>query len=313
MALPWRVRALLRVQSALATVGFLPNADALLAKPQAIRMAYAPPRLLVGRLPSVRSDDRVVPTRDGASVNVRVYRSANPTDQPLLYLHGGGFVGGGIKSCDHICRRLAHASGSVVVSVEYRLAPEHRYPVPLHDTVDAALWLLDRADELSVDPAKLVVGGDSAGGNLSAALALLFRDEGFPLAGQLLIYPALDLTASTPGINAYQGAGLTTEDCRRCARAYLGDHDGTAPYASPWFGDLTGVAPALVVTVDHDPLHDEGAAYVDRLRAGGVPTQHLDVIGHVHGSLSMPRLYRGIDDIYDGMVRFLKQVAAPAH
>jgi len=306
VALPWKVRALLRLQTVLTKVGALPDADTLLAMPERKRIELGPPTWAVGRVPVVSTEERLVSTRDGASIRVRVYRSADATDQPLLYVHGGGFVAGGVTACDHICRRLAHESVAVVVSVEYRLAPAHAFPVPVHDTADAAYWLLDHAEELGVDPRKLVVAGDSAGGNLAAVMAVLFRDEGRPLAGQLLIYPAVDLSMSLPGIQAYEGVGLTADDCRRCADAYLGDHDPTDPYVSPWYADLTGVAPALVVTVDHDPLNHEGVAYVGKLRDAGVPVEHINVADHVHGSLSMPRLYRGIDDLYDVLARFIR-------
>ena len=309
MTLPWKVRAMLRTQTVLTKLHVLPDVDKLLAMPEAKRMAMGAPASLVGPLPSVVTEDRQVATRDGGSIRVRVYRSAEPTDQPLLYVHGGGFLVGGIDSCDHICRRLAHESGAVVVSVEYRLAPDHAFPIPVHDTADAAYWLLEHADELGVDPAKLVVGGDSAGGNLAAVLAVLFRDEGRPLAGQLLIYPAVDLSLSLPGIHAYDGLGLTVAECRGIAAAYLGDHDRTDPYASPWYADATGLAPAYVLTVEHDCLHDEGAAYADKLRAAGVPVEHVNVADHAHGSLSLPKLFKGVDDVYDAMTRFVRRAA----
>lgn len=312
MALPWKVRTLLRMQTLLTKLGALPDIDALLAMPEAKRMAMGAPKALLGPVPSVDAHDRHVATRDGGAIRVRVYRAAEPTDQPLLYLHGGGFVAGGIDACDHICRRLAHESGAVVVSVEYRLAPDHAFPVPVHDTADVAYWLIEHADELGVDPAKLVVGGDSAGGNLAAVLAVLFRDEGRPLAGQLLVYPTVDLSLSGPGIQTYDGVGLGLEDCRRMVLAYLGDHPRTDPHASPWHADPTGLAPALVITVDHDCLRGEGAAYVEKLRAAGVPVEHVDVADHVHGSLSLPRLYKGIDALYDGMVAFIQRAAVPA-
>jgi acetyl esterase len=289
--------------------GLVPDADKLLARPEAKRTAMGAPKALVGKLPPVETEDRSLTTRDGASIRLRVYRSPDPTDQPLLYIHGGGFVVGGIDSCDHICRRLAHASGAVVVSVEYRLAPDHPFPIPVHDTADAAHWLLEHADELRVDPAKLVVGGDSAGGNLAAVMAVLFRDEGRPLAGQLLIYPAVDLSLSLPGINSYDGIGLGLEDCRRMVKAYLGDHDRTDPYASPWYADPTGLAPALVFTVHHDCLYGEGVAYAEKLLAAGVPVEHVDVADHTHGSLSLPRLFRGVDEVYDRMTAFLLSVS----
>jgi acetyl esterase len=187
--------------------------------------------------------------------------------------------------------------------VEYRLAPEHPFPGPLHDCEDALDWLLSQGWDVE----RLVVAGDSAGGNLAAALALRLRDRGTPLAGQLLIYPALDLTVSGSGISGYQGIGLTAKECRVIAELYLGGGDPTEPYASPLLApDLAGVAPALVVTVEHDCLHDEGGAYVTRLRDAGVPAELLDVRDHVHGSLSLPALYVGIDDLYARLSAFVR-------
>jgi acetyl esterase len=313
MALPWKVRAMFGLQKALTKARVLPDHTRLLRWSAEKRLGMGPGKGLVGKLPPVETEDRTVTTRDGATIRVRLYRAAEANDQPLLYFHGGGFVLGGIRSCDHICRRLAHETGAVVVSVEYRLAPEHRFPGPLHDCLDAAHWLLDQADELGVDPSKLVVAGDSAGGNLAAATAVVFRDEGRRLAGQLLIYPAVDLSLSLPGIHSYVGLGISTEEARFCAESYLGGHDPTDPYASPWYADATGLAPALVVTVDNDCLRHEAVAYAEKLLAAGVPVEHLDVVDQVHGSLSIPVVYRGIDDVYAAMTRFVRgaSVAAP--
>jgi acetyl esterase len=309
MALSWKVRAVFRAQAALTKLRVLPDSEKLLTLPVAKRLAMGPGKGLVGKVPAVGSEERTITTRDGDTIRLRVYRPADPTDQPLLYLHGGGFVVGGIASCDHICRRLAHESGAVVVSVEYRLAPEHRFPVPLHDCLDAADWVVAQADELGVDPAKLVVGGDSAGGNLAAALAVVFRDEGRVLAGQLLVYPFIDLSLSLPGVEAYRGLGLHVEEGRLVAAAYLGDHDPTDPYASPWYADPAGLAPAFVVTVDNDALQHEGIAYAEKLLAAGVPVEHVDLVDHVHGSLSIPALYQGIDEVHESMASFVRRVA----
>lgn len=309
MSLPWKVRVLFGLQKALTKARVLPDADRLLRMTPEKRMAFGPSKGMAGRVPAVGTEDRQVTTRDGASIRVRVYRAPDATDQPVLYVHGGGFVMGGIRGCDHICRRLAGETGAVVVSVEYRLAPEHRFPGPLHDSVDAAAWITANAEDLGVDPAKLVVGGDSAGGNLAAALAVVFRDEGRPLAGQLLIYPVVDLALSLPGIQAYEGVGLSREDSRRCAAEYLGAHEPTDPYASPWYADPTGLAPAFVLTVHHDPLHYEGVAYAEKLRDAGVPVEHVDLEDHAHGSLSLPTLYTGVDDLYASMTEFIRKAA----
>jgi acetyl esterase len=310
VGLPWKVRAVVAAHSALTKAHVLPDSTRVLRLPVEKRLGLGPSKRMVGPVPEVSAEDRWVPTRDGAKVRVRVYRAADATDQPLLYFHGGGFAVGGIAACDHICRRLAHESGAVIVSVEYRLAPEHRFPGPLHDCLDAADWLVAERDELRVDPRKLVVGGDSAGGNLAAAVAVVFRDNGRPLAGQLLIYPAVDLSGSLPGWRAYRGVGLKEADLLVCAQAYLGDHDRTDPYASPWYADSAGLAPAFVLTVRHDALAYEGIAYAEKLLAAGVRVEHVDLDDHAHGSLSLPTLFRGVDDIYVRMSRFVRDAAA---
>jgi acetyl esterase len=308
MTLPRKARAAIAVQQLLVRLRVMPDFQRLIRMPEAKRIALAPSKALLGPVAQVETEDHQVATRDGGSIRVRVYRSAGATRQPLLYLHGGGFLVGGIDSCDHICRRLAHESGAVVASVEYRLAPGHPFPGPLHDCLDALEWFLQQ----DVDPTTLVVGGDSAGGNLSAATAVVLRDEGRPLAGQLLIYPAVDLAFSLPGFHAYRGVGLTVEDCAHCADAYLQGHDPTDPYASPWYADPAGLAPAFVFTAAHDILQNEGVAYAEKLREAGVPVTLVDLADHAHGSLSLPRLFAGVDELYAGMTAFVKGVAVRA-
>jgi acetyl esterase len=302
MALGWKLRAGFTVMKVLTKAGLFPTNEKAARLPLEKRLAFGPGKRLVGPVPEVPSYDRTIPTRDGAEIRVRVYAPEGAT-APVLYAHGGGFVIGGLTSCDHVCRRLAVEAHAVVVSVEYRLAPERRFPGPLQDCEDALDWLLTQG----WDESRLVVAGDSAGGNLAAALALRLRDRGTPVAGQLLIYPALDLTASRPGLVNYRGVGLTAADCRFCADTYVGDGDRTDPYASPLLApDLSGLPPALVITVEHDPLHDEGLDYVTRLLEAGVPATLLDVADHVHGSLSVPALYGGIDEIYTHMSEFVR-------
>ncbi len=306
MPLPLKVRAIFAVTASLTKLGVLPGNAKVVRRPVAQRLAMGPSASMTGPRIEVPVQDQRIPTRDGAEITVRVYSPPGAT-APLLYLHGGGFSLGGLTSCDHICRRLAVEAGVVVVSVEYRLAPEHQYPGPLHDSEDALDWLLQQG----WDADRLLLAGDSAGGNLAAALALRLRDRGTPVAGQLLLYPAVDLTASGDGVTGYRGPGLSYEDCRLCAELYLGDADPTDPYASPLHApDLSGLAPALVVTVEYDPLHDEGVLYARRLKEAGVPTALLDVPDHAHGSLSLPVLFSGVDEVYRRMTDFLRDPAS---
>lgn len=311
MALTFQARAALALSTALTRVGLMPDMAKALTAPVAKRLALKPPKGLLGAVAEAVVEDRVLEARDGALLRVRVYRPVGaPSGVPVLYAHGGGFVVGGLASCDHICRRIAADSGAVVASVEYRLAPEHPFPGPLHDMADAAAWLLSHAAELGADPARLVVAGDSAGGNLAAALSLVLREQGTPLAGQVLIYPTVDLTTSGPGLRDYAGPGLTAQDCRECAERYLAGHDPADPLASPLHAaTFAGLPATLVVTVEHDPLREEGRLYVARCLADGVAVQHLDVADQVHGSLSLPRLYRGIDDVYRTVAAFLSERA----
>lgn len=305
----WKIRYTLRTMAALSKIGLLPSNAKAVKLPQEKRMAMGPEGFMLGDVPDVPFRDEQVTTRDGASIRVRVYEPEGAT-VPLLYIHGGGFAFGGIKSCDHICKQIAHDAGVVVVSVEYRLAPEFSFPVPLQDCEDAFAWLRIQG----WDDERLFVGGDSAGGNLAAAMAMLCRDGGIPLIGQLLIYPALDMTAQGEGALTYKGLGMTTEDIQLCARTYLGDADPKEPLASPLHApDLTGLAPAFVLTVEHDALRWEGQQYAKRLVEAGVPTTEYDVDGHVHASLSVPALYKdGIAEIYERMVSFMTGQLATA-
>lgn len=303
---PRRIRALLATMRALQRLRLMPDNQRSLNQPAAKRMAVKSPAFLVGAYPEVPHRDVTVTTRDGHPMRVRVYEPAGAT-APVLYAHGGGFSFGGIDACDHICRRLADESGFVVVSVEYRLAPEHRFPTPLDDCEDAVDWLLAQ----SWDTNRLVVAGDSAGGNLAAALSLRLRSRGVPTAGQLLIYPALDMTVSGAGAADYRGVGLSTADLHLCAATYLGTGDPTDPLASPLLADdVTGLAPALVVVAEHDPLRDEGVAFAERLSAAGVPARLIELDGHVHGSLSIPAWYRGVDEVYAAMSTFVRDPSA---
>ncbi len=296
-----KVRNVLAVMRVMTMLHLLPNNERGIRMPVEKRMNGAAPKKMIGPVPEVASEDHMVRTRDGQEIRVRVYRPelGSPT---LLYAHGGGWVFGGIPACDHICRRIAHEANVAVVSVEYRLAPQHTFPGPLNDVEDALDWMFAQGRQDTT----LFVGGDSAGGNLAAALALRLRDRGTPVAGQLLIYPAVDLTASRPALLGYRGPGMTPDDCRLVARTYLAGADPKQPDASPIHAaSLAGLPPAFVLTVEHDALRDEGRAYADALRAAGVPVTDMDVPGHVHGSLSIPALYDGIDDVYAAMCRFL--------
>jgi acetyl esterase len=210
-----------------------------------------------------------------------------PSRPVVLFFHGGGWVLGSVASHDALCRRLSHESVCIVASVEYRLAPEHKYPAAVQDCLAATQWVGEHAAELGGDPARIAVVGDSAGGNLAAVVARLARDRGGPpLAFQVLIYPITDYL---PGFKSYERNGtgyfLTTEDVRWFWRNYLNDpSEGRQPDAAPLRAeDLSALPPALVLVAEYDPLLDEGLAYADRLEAAGVPVERIVCDGMVHG------------------------------
>lgn len=238
-------------------------------------------------------EDLEIPGGDGP-VAVRVYRPSSAEPLPVLvYAHGGGFVFCDLDSHDGLCRNLANLVPAVVVSVAYRLAPEHRWPAAAEDLYAATRWVADNAEEIGGDASRIVVGGDSAGGNLAAVTALMARDRGGPaLAAQLLLYPML---AADFGTESYRLYGNGFYNPRPALQWYWDQYvpsqsDRTHSYASPLHADLEGVPPAVVVIAGHDPLRDEGVAYADALTSAGVRTVRCDFDGGVHGFMTMPML-----------------------
>jgi acetyl esterase len=204
-----------------------------------------------------------------------------------VFYHGGGWVIGDLEVADRPCRSLCAGAGCVVVSVDYRLAPEHRFPAAADDAYAAAQWVSAHAADLGADPARLAVGGDSAGGNLTAVVALMARDQGGPpIAFQLLIYPVAgcDLDTVSYRDNA-EGYLLTRAAMEWFWGHYIPDEAARRhPYASPLSAEnLAGLPPAFVVTAEYDPLRDEGEAYAERLRRAGVPVTLKRYAGMIHG------------------------------
>jgi acetyl esterase len=227
----------------------------------------------------------------GGGVPVRVYRPAaggadGAAPGVVAYFHGGGWCLGTIDSFDTVCRALANASGALVASVGYRLAPEHPFPAAVEDARTVVRWLGEHAAELGGDPGRLAVAGDSAGGNLAAVTARRLRDDGGPpLRLQALVYPACDAGLNTPSYRETgDGYGLTAASMRRWWELYLDGADGLQPDCSPLrAADLAGLPPAFVLTVDRDVLRDEGEAYAAALERAGVPVTHRRYDGAVHG------------------------------
>lgn len=241
--------------------------------------------------------NRLVPG-PGAQIPVRVYtpRGAGPAPVPVLvYFHGGGWVAGDVNAYDATCRALTNAAGCAVVSVDYRLAPEHKFPAAPDDCYAAVQWVAANAAEFGGDATRLAVGGDSAGGNLTAVVAHMARDGGGPsLAFQLLIYPVTDFNFGTPSYLQNADGYLLTRDTMMWFWNHYLRHegDGNSPLASPLRSDnLRGLPPALVITAEFDPLRDEGEAYAKRLAGAGVPTAAKRYDGMIHGFFSLSGVF----------------------
>jgi acetyl esterase len=270
---------------------------------RAMVLANPFPPVPFGRLASI--EDRAIPGPAG-DIPVRIYTPEGSGPFPVLvYYHGGGWVILNLDSHDSLCRALASGAGCVTISVDYRLAPEHKFPAAPDDCLAALRWAAANAIEISGDPARIAVGGDSAGGNLATVVALLARDAGGPpLAGQLLLYPVTDhyrVDLPSYAENA-EGYFLTMDDMVWFWDHYLSSADEAIdPRASPLrAADLGGLPPALVITAEYDPLRDEGEAYAQRLREAGVPTTHTRYAGAIHGFFSMAGILdqgkQGIED-----------------
>jgi acetyl esterase len=233
--------------------------------------------------------------RDGHSLPVRVYRPSTATrDLPVVvFFHGGGWVLGSTRMYDPLCSFLAAEVGAVVLSVDYRMAPEHRAPTAALDCVDAVRQVSAHGERWSADTSRLAVAGDSAGGNLAAVVCQVVRDDGGPvIAHQALIYPGTDATMSQPSIGQHADAPVLSRPKIEAFLAHYRGPDGLAtqdPLLSPlWAADHSGLPPALVQTADLDPLRDEGALYATRLSDAGVPVRLTNYLGAPHGFASFP-------------------------
>lgn len=256
------------------------------------REKYLQARVLAGEVRELeRVEDCAIAGRAG-SIPVRVYASSMGITLPaLVYCHGGRFISGDLETHDPVCRDLAARSGCAIVAVDYRLAPEHRFPAALDDAYDAAMWVRVNGKELGIDTERVGVGGDSVGANLAAAVALLDRDRaGGSLRCQMLVYPMLDATCSLDSHRTFEtGYGPGSGDMMRGWREYLGGQvDSKNPLASPVFAeDLRGLPPALVQTAEYDTLRDEGELYARRLGEAGVPVVCTRYEGAIHGFFQM--------------------------
>jgi acetyl esterase len=272
--------------------------------PEAAREAYTGSRtVLQPEPPEVAEVEDLTYPGPAGPVRLRRYRGAGTAAGAplpcLLFMHGGGWVIGDLESHDQVCRTLANYARCCVVSVDYRLAPEHKFPAAVEDSAAALRFVASEAARLRIDPSRIAVGGDSAGANLAAALALMGRDGTVPLPGfQLLLYPAVDLGGTRAAHQRFtDGYPLVTVTMRWFIEHYLAQpsqaHDWRAsPLRAP---SLSGTPPAYVMTAGHDPLVDEGIAYAKRLEVEDVRVTHVHMTDQMHGFLTMGRFISASD------------------
>lgn len=259
---------------------------------------------------------------DGAEIAVRVFTPLIETAEldamdeseegrpMIVFYHGGGWVTGSIETHEAVCRRMANEGRCLVIAVDYRLAPEHKFPTAVDDAFSSVQWAIENAEHLGGDPQRLYVCGDSAGGNLAAAVCLKARDTGGPaIRGQILVYPITNDQFDTDSYrdNAI-GYHLTTENMRWFWQQYLADEsDGANPLASPLkAADHSNLPNALIVTVEKDPLRDEGLAYAEKLSAAGCHVDQIHCMGMVHG------FFRRLDT-FDRAGRLVEEIAQWIH
>ncbi|KZF12572.1 hypothetical protein A2J03_17055 [Rhodococcus sp. EPR-157] len=250
---------------------------------------------------------RTVTPHDVAGKGLRVYRPDLEGPLPVVvFYHGGGFVAGSIDAVDPLCGHLAEELGSIVVSVDYRLAPEHPYPAAVNDSIDAVRWTVESIGDFGGDPRRISLMGESAGAHMAAVTALGARDEGIDLVAQVLVYPPIDPEAATASLVEFaHGPFLTAAAGERFWDLYLAGAD-IAWANSPNRASLAGVAPAMVVTVELDVLRDEGEDYARLLADAGVEVECHRVEGVFHGALSMQAMIpkaREITDVVSGFLR----------
>jgi acetyl esterase len=282
--------------------------------PQQARSSYEAGAsvLEVPKAPLARVEDLGIPARDGHTLRARLYAPSRRPLPLLLFFHGGGFVIGSVETHDVLCRELSRLSGCAVVSLDYRLAPEHRFPVAVNDAWDATEWLAGHRQELGLGSGRMAVGGDSAGGTLAAVCAILARNSGLPLALQLLFYPGCAARQESPSHERF-GHGLVLEqrNMEWFFDQYIAEAQREdwrfAPLNAP---DVDGVAPAWFGLAECDPLVDDGLAYADKLRAAGVAVDLEIYRGVTHEFIKMgraiPEARQAHADAARALTRFLE-------
>ena len=270
--------------------------------------------LMLGRPPKVeRVDDQTFPGPAGPLRIRLTYPEGNGPFPALVYFHGGGWVVGSLATHDHLCRAITNAAGIAVASVDYRLAPENPFPAAVEDAEAATLWIAANAPSLGIDPARLAVGGDSAGATLATVVARRLLDRGGPpLALQLLLYPSTNANFNTPSyLENAEGCMLTRAAMQWYWNQYVPTpSDRLHPDASPLLApSLANLPPAFLITAGHDPLRDEALAYATRLTQSGVPVQHSHYPGMIHGFLRRYSLFtqgkRALEELAQALTQAL--------
>ena len=268
-------------------------------------------RMFTEPIPEMHSVKDIEIDVDGGTITLRVYHPTSAATAPgMVFFHGGGWCIGDLDSDDPLIRKVAAATGMVVVSVDYRLAPEHPHPIPVEDCYAATLWTFEHADELEIDASDISIGGQSAGGQLAAVVALLLRDRGGPsVRAQWLQVPGVDLTFTpSESLTKYgDGFGLNLADLRTVVGLYVPDGNVTDPYVSPVCAtDLTNLPAAIITVAGADPLRDMGAEYARKLEAAGVHVRFSCAEGHLHATQVLSAIAAEssqafIDEVADGL------------
>jgi acetyl esterase len=242
---------------------------------------------------SFESDKSIIPCR--------LYAPANAGKGLIIYFHGGAFIWGGIETSDPLCRRIANVSGSKVLSVGYRLAPENKFPAAVNDGFNSFLWAYDNADRLDIDREKIILAGDSSGGNIAASACLKLKDNGYPLPlMQVLFYPLTGPDFFSESMREFsEGYFLTQDELKWIGDSYLNSrNEALDPYFAPVLHErLEGLPEALVVTAEYDPLRDQGETYVSRLYSAGVPVTSIRAKGMIHGFMGLFSVSHAADSI----------------
>ncbi len=257
-----------------------------------------------------RIEDFTIPGPSGHAIPARLYAPSTDAKLPvMLYMHGGGFVIGSIDTCDAMCRSIAQQSGVAIVAIDYRLAPEHKYPAALDDTWDALQWLAREGHSLGLDETRLAVGGDSAGGNLAVSVALMARDAGIPVRLQAVFYPTVQTSLATDSLKAFsKGMVLDASTMAwfdaQARMSGVADDWRREPLKAP---SHAGVAPAWIGLAECDPLADDGRLYTDKLKAAGVPTELRVWPGTVHDFINLGRFLPQAAEAHTALATALRQ------